>query len=479
MSKEQKCNNFTHFPSVGDRRSYFELSRSRSLKQANTPTALPVKVILWAFLIIFAFGMVSDPITTLLKLTAIIAGLSVFISLFHICACLTPKKKLWQFPIADNESHEFPIYTVLVPLFQEANMVESLMESLSEIDYPTDKLEIFLICESVDPLTTQTVAKKLRSPFHLIVVPEGFPQTKPRALNYSLQFAKGEFITIYDAEDRPHPHQLKTALKAFRDHPNWSALQAPLDYFNIQDSLITRQFALEYAALFHVRVPFLSHLDAPFPLGGTSNHMRRNALEVCGGWDAYNVTEDADLSFRLAALGQKIGYIDCPTQEEAVSTYPAWVKQRSRWIKGFLQTWLVHMSHPLRPLNWHGIKRFLILQITIGYTLLSSFLFAPALIATALYSLAIMAFDWPNYISGLYILAFLLSVSSGIISGIIGAIRRKELALIPWAFAMPFYWVMLFPPTIKAILELRSQPFHWHKTTHGVSRFRAKGSTHL
>jgi len=177
-----------------------------------------------------------------------------------------------------------------------------------------------------------------------------------------------------------------------------------------------------------------------------SPHMRRDVLDNCGGWDSYNVTEDADLSFRLAAQGHKIGYITPPTEEEAVASYSAWRPQRIRWMKGYLQTWLVHM-------------------------LLSSLLFTPFVFIASLYGLALILFDLPNYISWTHMTALMFSVSIGILIGIIGAIRRKIYHLIPWAFLMPVYWLLLFWPTVQAIIELRSRPFHWHKTTHGVSRF--------
>jgi len=193
------------------------------------------------------------PFQTTLKTTALIAWASVLISMLRLGACFTPKPECKQ----SYKVKETPIYTVLVPLFHEANMVESLMKNLEAFHYPQEKLEILLICETVDPETIAAVKHHLRPPFQLIIVPKGTPQTKPRALNYAFQFSRGEFITIYDAEDQPHPDQLIAALKAFEENDDWCAVQAPLDYFNIKDSWLAKQFALEYAALFHVWLPFL------------------------------------------------------------------------------------------------------------------------------------------------------------------------------------------------------------------------------
>ncbi len=176
-------------------------------------------------------------------------------------------------PVDQSLPELWPIYTVLVPIFQEAHMVEELMLGLSKMDYPVDRLEIIMICEEIDPFTISMVEKFLRPPFKLVVVPKGKPQTKPRALNYAMLDAKGEFVTIYDAEDIPHPGQIKGALQAFLSEANLGAIQAPLDYMNFDDNWLTRQFSLEYSALFHVWIPFLVSVKLPFPLGGTSNHI--------------------------------------------------------------------------------------------------------------------------------------------------------------------------------------------------------------
>lgn len=347
-------------------------------------------------------------------------------------------------------------------------MVPRLMNRLERLDYPSDKLEILLICEEFDAATIRAVRLNLRPPFRLIVTPKGAPQTKPRALNFALPFAKGELITVYDAEDKPHPEQLKSALAAFRQNPDWAALQAPLDYYNSEGNWLTRQFSLEYAALFHVWIPFLAKLGVPFPLGGTSNHIHRIALESCGGWDSHNVTEDADLSFRLSAKGFKIGFLDCPTEEEAVANLGDWRKQRSRWMKGFMQTWLVHMHRPFRPLNFYGIMRFLTLQITLGYTLLCAALFCLSVIAGCLYLILHIFYNYTLPFSILHFIAFSFSLNIAIIMGVVGAVRAGKPHLALYAPLMPVYWILLFWPVMKAFIELWSRPFHWHKTPHGI-----------
>ena len=210
--------------------------------------------------------------------------------------------------------------------------------------YPADRLEIRLALEADDRETIAAArALALDRKYRIVLVPEGGPRTKPRALNYALRFCSGEIITVHDAEDRPHPRQLRTAAESFAAAgPDLACLQAPLNWFNRSECWLTRQFALEYAAHFHALLPLYARLRWPLPLGGTSNHFRAAALRRAGGWDAWNVTEDADLGFRLHALGYRCNVIAPLTLEEAPTRIWPWVCQRSRWLKGYAQTLAVH-----------------------------------------------------------------------------------------------------------------------------------------
>lgn len=363
----------------------------------------------------------------------------------------------------------WPRYSVLVPLYKEAQVIPRLMTNLAAIDYPQDRLEILMICEADDYETITAVRRHFRAPFKLIEVPPSFPRTKPKALNYALERANGALITIYDAEDNPHPQQLKAAATEFFKHPNLGALQAPLDYYNSKTNWLTRQFSLEYGFLFRVWLPFLTRLGLPFPLGGTSNHICRDALDEMGGWDAYNVTEDADLSFRLAAAQKDIGYIPYPTREEAVETWSAWQYQRARWMKGFIQTWLVHMSQPLCPRTWRGVLRFITLQITIGSALLAGLIHVPFM----LYLIGLMSLRAAGYdleAPSIWVWAGIgFCYITGIISGALAALRLKKNYLLRDTLLIPLYWWLLFPATVQAIVEYSTSPFHWNKTEHGLT----------
>ena len=438
------------------------------LRHADIPATRPVsKALLGLCLLAYLGWLFTQPREAFKGLFASAAWISVFYAMLRLIAIMTAKPK--DHGLAEL-SDNLPNYTVLVPLFHESQMISQLMAGLSALNYPHDKLDILLITEASDPITTEVVAKAICPPFRHIIVPRGFPQTKPRALNYALQFSRGDFVTIYDAEDTPHPNQLLAAIAAFDARPDWAAVQAPLDYFNHDDNWLTRQFALEYAALFHVWVPFLVRLGLPFPLGGTSNHMRRTPLEIVGGWDSHNVTEDADLSFRLAAHGHKIGYIYPPTREEAVQQLTDWRMQRARWMKGYIQTWDVHMASPFAPGGIAGLLRFFTLQITLGLTLLSVLFYTPVVLGLPLFAAVLWWVTIPLDIGLAYSLTFIFSISIGCLIGIAGAHRAHKPELIRSAYMMPLYWLLLFEPAIRAFSELKHKRFHWHKTRHGVSR---------
>ena len=377
----------------------------------------------------------------------------------------------------------WPKFTLLVPLHNEAQMVPSLMENLARLDYPKDKINIFIICEADDRATCTAVKKHLRAPFHIFIVQPGEPRTKPKALNlayFSLSPAqRGDIITVYDAEDRPHPLQLKAAALALHKHPYFAAVQAPLNFYNARKSMLTAFFALEYGALFHVWNPALSLLRLPFTLGGTSNHIRRSALDAAGAWDSYNVTEDADLSFRISALHRpgkpmRIGCIGFGTQEEAVSHYQDWVNQRSRWIKGFIQSWAVHMRlHRAAPDNkiFHFKSRllnFAALQITIGATLLAAFIHVPSLLIIGGLTLTNVLTHQNYVIPNSLLIITGISYGAALLINVAGALYAKKYFLLFYVPLLPIYWLLYFLPALIAAHEIFTAPSHWRKTNHNI-----------
>jgi len=188
---------------------------------------------------------------------------------------------------------QWPTYTILCPLYREANVVPDLVAALARLDYPPHALDIKLLIES-DDVDTLAAALAVSAGDHieLVLIPPAAPRTKPKALNAGLARARGELLVVFDAEDRPHPQQLRAALAAFEDGgPALACLQAPLAIDNAHVSWIARQFAAEYAIQFRETLPMLARFGLPIPLGGSSNHFRIEALRAIGGWDPYNVRE--------------------------------------------------------------------------------------------------------------------------------------------------------------------------------------------
>ncbi|NNJ66993.1 MAG: glycosyltransferase, partial [Boseongicola sp.] len=372
----------------------------------------------------------------------------------------------------------YPRISVLVPLFNERDIASRLVARLSRLDYPKDKLEALLILEHSDIVTAETLAKSdLPDWMRVITVPPGSPQTKPRALNYALDFANGEIIGIYDAEDAPAPDQLRTVAETFATAPaNVACLQGVLDFYNAHNTWLTRCFTIDYATWFRLVLPGLVRMGFAIPLGGTTVFFRRHVLEKIGRWDAHNVTEDADLGLRLARRGYRTEFISSVTFEEATATVPAWIRQRSRWIKGYAVTWAVHMRAPLRLLRELGIRKFLGFQILLLGTL-SQFILAPYLWSFWLvlvglpHPLADIA-RWSAVVA--FAAAFLLCEIASIIALALSVATPRHRDLIWWVPLMHLYFPLSAIACWKAIAELTTRPFYWDKTAHGGTTSRPK-----
>ena len=318
------------------------LLRSSPHSSAAAPAPLHQPVAAVCALGLLIGGLAVFPEATIAALAALVAIPFFCVTLLRVVALvesLSPKRARHE-PLRSLD-HELPTYSVLVPLFREANVLPALVNSLGAFDYPAAKHEILLLIEAVD-VETQAALLALRLPgnFRALIIPDREPRTKPKALNYALPFARGEFVVVYDAEDRPQPGQLRRAFDAFRlAAPGLGCVQARLNIYNPRQSWFTRQFTIEYSALFDAMLPALERLNLPVPLGGTSNHFRRATLEAVGGWDPHNVTEDADLGMRLARRGYHTAVLSSTTWEEAPASFGVWLKQRTRWLKGWMQTY--------------------------------------------------------------------------------------------------------------------------------------------
>jgi glycosyltransferase XagB len=374
--------------------------------------------------------------------------------------------------LARLDERALPVYTVLVPLFREAAVLNQLVNSIESLDYPRRKLDVRLLCEEDDPETIEAIQTLDLPPhFEMIVVPRSDPQTKPKACNYGLVGAKGKYVVIYDAEDRPEPDQLKKAVVMFeRSDDSVVCIQAKLNFFNQDTNLLTRWFSLEYATLYDLVLPGLDARNDPIPLGGTSNHIRLDRLIEVGGWDPYNVTEDADLGIRLHKSGYRTIMMDSTTLEEANSELPNWVRQRSRWIKGYIQTWLVYMRHPLRLIRDVGFKGFLSFQLMVGGAFI--FLLNPFFWAlTTLFFLTKAGVIQDLFPGWVYFLAAAQLFFGNFVFmylGMAAGSRRGYYGLAPYALMLPIYWGLMSLAAWKGFLQLFTNPFYWEKTEHGL-----------
>jgi len=381
-----------------------------------------------------------------------------------------------------NDDRELPVYTILVPLFREAEVLPDLVRALKRIDYPAAKLDIKLILEEEDS-ETRAVAAVLGLPasFDIVVVPALGPQTKPKALNYALRFARGAYAVIYDAEDRPEPDQLRRALEAFEaGPPDLACLQARLSVYNIWQNWLTRQFTIEYAGLFDVLLPTLEFLNVPIPLGGTSNHFKMEILRDVGAWDSHNVTEDADLGIRLARRGYRCKMLDSTTYEEACPQFRSWRSQRTRWFKGWMQTLAVHTRQPVKTWRQLGTRGMAALLIVVGGILLTALAYPlfVVLIVYALFQESLFGY-LPEIWSEVFLLGNLWNLTAGLIASVaLGwfGIRSRHLngggayGLTRDLFGVPVYWLLISLAAYRAIWQVATNPYHWEKTTHGLYR---------
>jgi len=392
---------------------------------------------------------------------------------------LISERFVWRLPRTFSDEW-LPTYSIIIALYREAAAVDDLVASLQSFSYPPEKLDIKLVLEPDDHETLAAVGRlHLGPPFETIIAPVRGPRTKPKALNAALPFVRGKFVAVYDAEDRPEPNQLRVALEAFvAGDERLACVQARLSIDNTADSWLTRMFTAEYAGLFDVFLPGLAAWRLPLPLGGSSNHFRTSVLRDVGAWDPYNVTEDADLGMRLARLGYRTAVIPSTTYEEAPGRLGPWLRQRTRWFKGWMQTWLVHMRSPRRLAGELRMSGFSVFQLLVGGTVVAALvhvLFAARLgwtFATAPQNDSLidmlLSFDSAMLLSGYSISATL---------GMIGLARRRLLGC-SWALLlMPIYWLLLSLAAWRALFQLLRDPYRWEKTEHGLARTSRLGTS--
>jgi cellulose synthase/poly-beta-1,6-N-acetylglucosamine synthase-like glycosyltransferase len=379
---------------------------------------------------------------------------------------------------------DWPYYTILCPLYREARVVPQFVRAMQALDYPTEKLQILFLTE-VDDAETRNAIRALALPSHfkIITVPDGSPRTKPRACNFGLMQAVGQYVVIFDAEDIPEPTQLKKAVLTFANHgPNLACVQAKLNFYNPYQNLLTRWFTAEYSLWFDLILPGLQRAKLSIPLGGTSNHFPTQILRALGGWDAFNVTEDCDLGLRLSHYQMETVVLNSTTYEEANSKFKNWIRQRSRWIKGYMQTYLINMRRPWRYLRPGRFREFVSLQLVIGgktaflfinpflWCLFALYLFLSQYVGSAYHQL----FPKPLLYAGTFTLVF--GNFFYIYMYLLACLRRRQYQLIKWAFTIPLYWVMMSIAACMALYQLIVKPHYWEKTEHGLHLDKKAGT---
>lgn len=437
-------------------------------------------ILLYALVTLFLFGMLFRGRETLLVLFFLINVFYIFSLGFKLLASILGARTEILEQVSDEEAaaldpKTLPVYTILLPMYKEPEVVKHLIAGIMEMDYPLEKLDVKILLEEEDTVTYDAV-RALRPPanFEIVRVPYSVPKTKPKACNYGLLFARGEYLTIYDAEDVPEKDQLRKVVAAFRKGPeNMICVQAALNYFNSDQNLLTRMFTLEYSYWFDYMLPGIEALGMPIPLGGTSNHFRTEMLRLLGGWDPFNVTEDADLGIRASAHRMWVSTINSTTFEEANSHTGNWIRQRSRWIKGYMQTYLVHMRNPLRLFRTIGLMPFLGVQLLIGGTFMT-FLINPILWLLFIFWIAFrplwMESVFPLWILTLSTLNLIVGNAMGIYLNMLAVFRRRLFHLTFYSLMNPFYWILHSIAAYKALWQLFTKPFFWEKTVHGLAK---------
>jgi cellulose synthase/poly-beta-1,6-N-acetylglucosamine synthase-like glycosyltransferase len=399
-----------------------------------------------------------------------------FIGLRLAASLISPRRPARPPRIPDNR---LPVYTVIAALYHEATSVAALIKALDAFDYPREKLDIIIVLEPDDLETRAAIARLGPMPYvRVLLAPAQGPRTKPKALNCALPFARGSFTAVFDAEDRPDPGQLRAALDAFRmQGSDVACAQASLCIENAPDGWLSCMFAAEYAGQFDIFLPGFASFGLPLPLGGSSNHFRTSILREVGGWDAYNVTEDADLGFRLARFGYRSVTFASTTYEEAPARLGGWLRQRSRWMKGWMQTWSVHMRQPARLWRDAGPKGFFTLNALVGGNVLTALTF-PILAATLVIDL-LAQFGMTRWfaaspVTPLHLVTVVAGLASTIVIGLMGLARRGQ-SRHGWILLLtPLYWGCLSIAAWRALIQLWSDPYRWEKTEHGLSVSRAE-----
>ena len=433
-----------------------------------------------SIILLLLAGLFINPLSTGIFVIALLTAVYFIDALFNLFLVMKSLKTPPEIVSSPKElirmdESALPVYSVLCPLYKEAHMLKTFVAAMQDLDWPKNKLDVLLLLEENDQETIAAAeAMGLPEYVRIIIVPHSMPKTKPKACNYGLAYASGEYVVIYDAEDIPEPLQLKKSYLGFQKaHPSVRCLQAKLNYFNPHQNLLTRLFTAEYSLWFDVILPGLQSINTSIPLGGTSNHFRTKDLLELEGWDPFNVTEDCDLGVRIFKRGYKTAIIDSVTLEEANSDLKNWIRQRSRWIKGYMQTYLVHMRHPvafLRENGWHALIFQLVVGGKIGFMFINPILWLATLSYFTLYAFVGPAIEalFPPAVFYMAVASLLFGNFLYLYYYMIGTAKREHYQVVKYIFFVPFYWILISTAAVVGLYQLIAKPHYWEKTVHGL-----------
>lgn len=434
----------------------------------------------------FLTGLILFTLPTLQGIVAVLSTIYFIDVLFTLYVILKSLYVPQEISVTDVEINsldpdELPMYTILCPLYKEAHVIPQFVSAISKMEWPKDKLDVMLLLEEDDKESIEAV-KDMGLPKYVrvVVVPDSQPKTKPKACNYGLAEARGEYLVIYDAEDMPDPQQLKKAYLSFKKvGPKVLCLQAKLNYYNPHQNLLTRFFTAEYSLWFDVTLTGLQSINTTIPLGGTSNHFRTKDLHMLQGWDPFNVTEDADLGMRLFKEGYKTAIIDSVTLEEANSKWGNWLRQRSRWIKGYMQTYLVHnrdIYQSTKKQKMHSLIFHLVIGGKIAFIIINPFLWLATISYFAAYAYVGPAIEslYPSYVFYMAVISLVFGNFLFMYYYMIGCMKREQYSVLKYTFLIPFYWIMISIAGGIALYQLFFKPHYWEKTVHGLHLLNKK-----
>ncbi len=466
-----------NYDRVGD---HLYLPSHKSAKELMQFETLSLAIVLASAFVLFVATL------TAFFSTSVLVILTALVSLFYLVFMLF---KLWVVArsfryrmidytpeeLAHVTDEELPVYTILVPLRDEAEVMEQIVKAMRSIDYPEDKIDLIITVESFDVATREAIERVgIPANWRVCILPDTQPKTKPKALNVAFREVRGEFLVIYDAEIIPDRDQLKKAYLAFREHPEIGCFQTRLDHYNYDQNLLTKLFNTEFSFQYDLFLPGLQSFNAPIPLSGHSTHFRTEAVRRIGAWDPYNVAEDCEMGTRLYCHGYRTGFINSYSREEAASTVMSWVRQRTRWMKGFIQTTIVHLRHPAQLVEqlgsiWRALVFLLLVPGTVLLNLLNFFSF---------FILLAWVMTGAETLQDVYPMSILYIASTAAIAGgftfvylnLIALYNRGRFHLVRYWFLTPLYWFLLAWATLRAIWQLRDakHAHAWEKTEHGT-----------